>query len=231
VGFIPNTLNVPIHQKGKEKRKEKKINLYFPIHLTNPKKMSFLILRKSFRSSKISTPTPRISFLFSYASHKTTETPSGSRRFSHSIAENPSSTPGYPIYRHSFSGIYSNSLPSIKNSNGFHQTPFLSTPAESEKLISGSGSPIFRRNFSVFCPNLLPSIKNLCQFRQSLVILTPFRYFGTEATVQPSTADGLTVEGIIASNWTILDESESDWKSHAAAIAQSIHLIKKRLRV
>ncbi|GLT77783.1 hypothetical protein SLA2020_493410 [Shorea laevis] len=42
--------------------------------------------------------------------------------------------------------------------------------------------------------------------------------------------DGLTVEAILASNWTILDESESDWKSHAAAIAQSIHLIKKRLK-
>lgn len=35
----------------------------------------------------------------------------------------------------------------------------------------------------------------------------------------------------MASNWTILDESESDWRSHAAAVAQSIHLIKKRLKV
>lgn len=34
----------------------------------------------------------------------------------------------------------------------------------------------------------------------------------------------------MASNWTILDESESDWMSHAAAVAQSIHLIKKRLK-
>ncbi|GER48581.1 peptide chain release factor 2 [Striga asiatica] len=45
-----------------------------------------------------------------------------------------------------------------------------------------------------------------------------------------STCDGLTVEGIIANNWVIYDENESDWKSHASAIAQSIHLIKKRLR-
>ncbi|KAB1213004.1 Peptide chain release factor 2, partial [Morella rubra] len=41
---------------------------------------------------------------------------------------------------------------------------------------------------------------------------------------------GFTVERIVASNWPILDESESDWKSHAAAIAQSIHLIKRRMK-
>jgi peptide chain release factor 2 len=152
--------------------------------------MSFLILRKSLRSSKVSSQNPRISFLFSYGSpsfsYKTTEAPSGSRRLSHLIPEKPIRPSGSPIYRHSFSGIYSNSL---------------------------------------------PSIKNLSQFRESPIILTLFRYFGTEAAVLPSTADGLTVEGILASNWTILDESESDWKSHAAAIAQSIHLIKKRLKV
>ncbi|KAL0454650.1 UNVERIFIED_CONTAM: Peptide chain release factor PrfB2, chloroplastic [Sesamum latifolium] len=50
------------------------------------------------------------------------------------------------------------------------------------------------------------------------------------AVVEASTSDGLTVEGIIANNWVIYDENESDWKSHAAAIAQSIHLIRKRLR-
>ncbi|PQP99776.1 peptide chain release factor PrfB2 chloroplastic [Prunus yedoensis var. nudiflora] len=48
--------------------------------------------------------------------------------------------------------------------------------------------------------------------------------------MEPSTCDGLTVDRIIASDWPILDEDESDWKSHAAAIAQSIHLIKKRLQ-
>ncbi|CAI0446615.1 unnamed protein product, partial [Linum tenue] len=40
----------------------------------------------------------------------------------------------------------------------------------------------------------------------------------------------MTVDRIVASNWAILDESESDWKSHAAAIAQSIQVIKKRLQ-
>ncbi|OMO86265.1 Peptide chain release factor class I/class II [Corchorus capsularis] len=38
------------------------------------------------------------------------------------------------------------------------------------------------------------------------------------------------VDGIVGSNWTILEEGEGDWKSHAAAIAQSIQVIKKRLQ-
>ncbi|CAL5402058.1 unnamed protein product [Camellia sinensis] len=57
-----------------------------------------------------------------------------------------------------------------------------------------------------------------------------FRLFSSQVAVEPSTSDGLTVEGIIANQWPILEESESDWKSHASAIAQSIHLIKKRLQ-
>lgn len=47
----------------------------------------------------------------------------------------------------------------------------------------------------------------------------------------PMTADGLTVESISGKGWTILPEAESDWRSHAAAVAQSIKLIKKRLKV
>ncbi|PUZ41416.1 hypothetical protein GQ55_9G503100 [Panicum hallii var. hallii] len=46
----------------------------------------------------------------------------------------------------------------------------------------------------------------------------------------PMTADGLTVESIAGKGWTILPEAESDWRSHAAAVAQSIKLIKKRLK-
>lgn len=60
---------------------------------------------------------------------------------------------------------------------------------------------------------------------------TTLRLFSTQIALEPSTSDGLTVEGILGNRWTILDESESDWRSHAAAIAQSIHLIKKRLQV
>ncbi|KGN66015.1 peptide chain release factor PrfB2, chloroplastic [Cucumis sativus] len=59
---------------------------------------------------------------------------------------------------------------------------------------------------------------------------TTLRLFSTQIAFEPSTSDGLTVEGILGNRWTILDESESDWRSHAAAIAQSIHLIKKRLQ-
>jgi peptide chain release factor 2 len=47
----------------------------------------------------------------------------------------------------------------------------------------------------------------------------------------PRTADGLTVDSIADKGWTILAEAESDWRSHAAAVAQSIKLIKKRLKV
>lgn len=57
------------------------------------------------------------------------------------------------------------------------------------------------------------------------------RFFGSEAAVELSSSDGLTVEGIIANQWPIVEESVSDWKSHASSIAQSIHLIKKRLKV
>ncbi|XP_022719524.1 peptide chain release factor PrfB2, chloroplastic isoform X3 [Durio zibethinus] len=54
--------------------------------------------------------------------------------------------------------------------------------------------------------------------------------FGTQAAIEPCTSDGLTVDGITGSKWTILEESESDWRSHAAATAQSIQVIKKRLQ-
>lgn len=57
------------------------------------------------------------------------------------------------------------------------------------------------------------------------------RWFSSQAAAEPSTGDGLTVEGIISHQWPIFEESESDWKSHASSIAQSIHLIKKRLKV
>jgi peptide chain release factor 2 len=45
------------------------------------------------------------------------------------------------------------------------------------------------------------------------------------------TADGLTVDSIADKGWTILPEADSDWRSHAAAVAQSVKLIKKRLKV
>ncbi|KAL5996372.1 Peptide chain release factor PrfB2, chloroplastic [Asimina triloba] len=61
---------------------------------------------------------------------------------------------------------------------------------------------------------------------------TGFRPFNSQAIALPelATSDGLTVDDIVAHSWPVLDESESDWKSHAAAVAQSIQRIKKRLR-
>ncbi|KAG8096399.1 hypothetical protein GUJ93_ZPchr0013g34812 [Zizania palustris] len=58
------------------------------------------------------------------------------------------------------------------------------------------------------------------------------RWFSSPAAVAeaPTTADGLTMDLIAGKGWTILPEAESDWRSHAAAVAQSVKLIKKRLK-
>ncbi|CAA7398378.1 unnamed protein product [Spirodela intermedia] len=67
-----------------------------------------------------------------------------------------------------------------------------------------------------------------------LGVLTGNRGFSsgaTEAAVsEPKSSDGMTVDDIVGKGWPILDEAEGDWRSHAAAIAQSIHLIKRRLQ-
>ncbi|THU56121.1 hypothetical protein C4D60_Mb11t13910 [Musa balbisiana] len=62
-------------------------------------------------------------------------------------------------------------------------------------------------------------------------VSVPRRFSSHLAAVRDlKTADGLTVDAIAAKDWPILGESESDWRSHAAAIAQSIQLIKKRMQ-
>ncbi|KAK3147467.1 hypothetical protein QOZ80_3BG0282710 [Eleusine coracana subsp. coracana] len=62
----------------------------------------------------------------------------------------------------------------------------------------------------------------------------PARLFSSSSTAAvaavPMTADGLTVDSIGSKGWTILPEAESDWRSHAAAVAQSVKVIKKRLK-
>ncbi|XP_078435885.1 peptide chain release factor 2 isoform X2 [Wolffia australiana] len=50
------------------------------------------------------------------------------------------------------------------------------------------------------------------------------------SVLESKNSDGITVDSIVSKGWPILDEAEGDWRSHAAAIAQSIHLIKKRLQ-
>lgn len=74
--------------------------------------------------------------------------------------------------------------------------------------------------------------------RSSIAPLLGLRSFSSPATTAaaaiakpPRTCDGLTVDAIVGKGWTILDEGESDWRSHAAAIAQSVQVIKKRLQV
>ncbi|KAI9081011.1 hypothetical protein K1719_036991 [Acacia pycnantha] len=66
--------------------------------------------------------------------------------------------------------------------------------------------------------------------RQGPIFSAQIRFWGSQAASEQSTSDGLTVDGILANNWTILDENEGDWKSHATAVAQSINLIKRRLQ-
>ncbi|GMH10428.1 hypothetical protein Nepgr_012269 [Nepenthes gracilis] len=79
-------------------------------------------------------------------------------------------------------------------------------------------------------PNSLENVKISSEYNRNRVISNGVMLFCSHAAVEPSTSDGLTVERIIGNQWTILDESASDWKSHASAIAQSVHLIKKRLQ-
>ncbi|XP_062211000.1 peptide chain release factor PrfB2, chloroplastic-like [Phragmites australis] len=68
----------------------------------------------------------------------------------------------------------------------------------------------------------------------STLLRDSVRWFSSSSTAAvaevPMTADGLTVDSISGKGWTILPEAESDWRSHAAAVAQSIKLIKKRLK-
>ncbi|KAG8051180.1 hypothetical protein GUJ93_ZPchr0009g692 [Zizania palustris] len=72
----------------------------------------------------------------------------------------------------------------------------------------------------------LPAAAKPCPTRD------PMRWFSSPAAVAeaPTTADGLTVDLIAGKGWTILPEAESDGRSHAAAVAQSVKLIKKRLK-
>ncbi|KAM0990393.1 hypothetical protein ACFX2I_008926 [Malus domestica] len=97
----------------------------------------------------------------------------------------------------------------------------------SKPLALSFGNVVSGKNISGCGVLGLPTVKSL---NSSCGMFGLICLFGTQAAVEPSMCDGLTVDQIIASEWSILDEDESDWKSHAAAIAQSIHLIKKRLQ-
>ncbi|EER94982.1 hypothetical protein BDA96_01G422100 [Sorghum bicolor] len=82
--------------------------------------------------------------------------------------------------------------------------------------------------------SLLGPTDGLPHAADSTLLRVPVRWFSspsTEALAEaPMTADGLTVDSIADKGWTILPEADSDWRSHAAAVAQSVKLIKKRLK-
>ncbi|XP_010414980.1 PREDICTED: peptide chain release factor PrfB2, chloroplastic [Camelina sativa] len=117
-----------------------------------------------------------------------------------------------------------------------HGTKIASSILSSCNSVSDADSVLVsRRSFnSTPASSYFGKISNLNQnqnhaySRNSFVSTT--RSLSSEAVAVASTCDGLTVERIIAYQWPILDESESDWKSHAAAIAQSIQVIKRRLQ-
>ncbi|KNA06215.1 hypothetical protein SOVF_183120 [Spinacia oleracea] len=125
--------------------------------------------------------------------------------FLFSSKSNPQNTQNFPPYYHK-----------TRESN-FQESTFL----------FGNAIPLL--NFSGYSTNLIKNAKLSSGYDQGLVFSSGVRFFATQATA-PATSDGLTVEGIVASPWPILDEDEGDWKSHASAVAQSIHLIKKRLQ-
>ncbi|XP_020212490.1 peptide chain release factor PrfB2, chloroplastic [Cajanus cajan] len=121
-----------------------------------------------------------------------------------SFLRKPLRTKGLSLFLHKLLGNSSQSHRILASSTSFCSLPHHPTP--------------------FFASNSVPSAIHSNASLQ-------FRFWASEAAAtEPSTSDGLTVQGILAHNWTILDENDSDWKSHAAAVAQSIHLIKRRLQ-
>lgn len=93
------------------------------------------------------------------------------------------------------------------------------------------GHSILKNTSSVSSYLLLKRRKRIeFSFKGGIAPLSQCRCLSYHVDAEPSTSDGLTVDGIIAKQWTILNENDIDWKSHAAAIAQSINVIKKRLQ-
>lgn len=105
---------------------------------------------------------------------------------------------------------------------------FLPVNPKATPMVSAFG--LSRRIVPLFCLRSLVGVETSCRSNEGLNFSRGIRLFGTHAATEASTSDGLTVGRIVANQWTILDESENDWKSHAAAIAQSIQVIKRRLQ-
>eukprot|EP01018_Ginkgo_biloba_P008750 Gb_09148 [translate_table: standard] len=91
-----------------------------------------------------------------------------------------------------------------------------------QKPLKGLG--FMGRDFGAQCTQRARNLIALSQFPVNLC------NYSVSADCQERSAGGLTAEDIVARGWQILEESESDWRSHAAVVAQSILLIKRRLQ-
>lgn len=111
-----------------------------------------------------------------------------------------------------------------------HRIGQFSHPVPQDNILISSSSFV-KKNNPFLASNLLRNANSSYRCHQSLVFAAEIRFWSSEAASELSNSDRLTVDGILANNWTILDENEGDWKSHAAAVAQSINLIKRRLQV
>ncbi|CAO2836597.1 unnamed protein product [Amaranthus hypochondriacus] len=121
------------------------------------------------------------------------------------------------------------SKPSSQITNNIPSNHHKTCHSSFQDSMFGSRNVNFHLNYSGY-PSILCKTAILSTgYNHGMGFVNGIRFFGSQAA-EPCTSDGLTVERIVANGWPILDESESDWRSHASAIAQSIHLIKRRLK-
>lgn len=74
------------------------------------------------------------------------------------------------------------------------------------------------------------NLELMCREKVEPAVTFRHSYSSSPADCREGKHDRLTAEDIVARGWAILDESESDWRSHAAVVAQSIQLMKVRLQ-
>ncbi|XP_028792896.1 peptide chain release factor PrfB2, chloroplastic [Neltuma alba] len=162
-------------------------------------------MRISIRKSKVDAQSRRILHLFS----------SEFSAFLNTFVGNPS---------HSYHTVSPSSLLWVGS-----RCRHFSHSVPQENILISRGR--FVENIIPFCgSNSLRNTNFSHRSHRAPVFASQIRFWGSQTLSEQSTSDGLTVDGILANNWAILDENEGDWKSHAAAVAQSIHLIKRRLQ-
>ncbi|KAJ9180332.1 hypothetical protein P3X46_008590 [Hevea brasiliensis] len=192
--------------------------------------MSSLILKRSFNRSLLLSQNPctetlLVPSLFSSLSELQVKSlhSSGLRNF-------PSLDQNYKFLLSGFSSFLLKTVERPSRSHFRVSKRYLSSRWRERYRVLTSRICALQRNNSAFSSVLPSSVTLPCESNKDQLHSRRFRMFSTKAAVELSTSHGLTVDRIVANNWTILDESESDWKSHAAAISQSIQVIKKRLQ-